>query len=88
MHNIKPVLDQWCADVEDSGPTLNQYSTNFRDLPDMCLSSSCAMSGDPVYASGQYNNIRYVTRSGKMTLKSRFGVLELLSDPKSPQNYL
>ena len=30
----------------------------------------------------------YVTRSGKMRRKSRFGVLELLSDPESPQNYL
>ena len=30
----------------------------------------------------------YVTRSGKMGRKSRFGILELLSDPESPQNYL
>ena len=30
----------------------------------------------------------YVTRSDKMRRKSRFGVLELLSDPESPQNYL
>ena len=30
----------------------------------------------------------YVTRSGKMRRKSRFSVLELLSDPASPQNYL
>ena len=57
MHNIKHVLDQWCADVEDSGPTLNQYSRNFGDLPERCLSGHCAMSGDPVDASGQYNNI-------------------------------
>ena len=25
MHNKRHVLDQWCADIEDSGPTLNQY---------------------------------------------------------------
>ena len=59
MHNIKHVLDQWCADVEESGPTFNQYSTNLRDWPGRCLSHYCAMSGDPVDASGQYtsNNI-------------------------------
>ena len=55
MYSIKHMLDQCCADVEDSGPTLNQYSTNFR--PGRCLSGNCAMSGDPVDASGQYINI-------------------------------
>ena len=57
MPNIEHVLDQWCADVEDSDPALNPYSTNFRDLPDWCLSGNCAMSGDPVDSSGQHNNI-------------------------------
>ena len=54
---FKHVLDQGYADVEDSGPTLIQYSTNFRDLPDRYLSGNCVMSGNPVDASGQYNNI-------------------------------
>ena len=30
----------------------------------------------------------YVTRSHKISRKSHFEVLELLSDPESPQNYL
>ena len=30
----------------------------------------------------------YVTQSGKMRRKSRFAVLELLPELKSPQNYL
>ena len=61
MHNIKHVLDQRCADVEYSGPTLNHYIAQTLGIcqtgMDNFIEPSCAMSGDPVDASGQYSNI-------------------------------
>ena len=31
INMIKHMLDRWFADVEDSGPTFNQYSSNLKD---------------------------------------------------------
>ena len=59
MYDIKYVLDQWCANVEDNGPTLNRYSTNLlQGLAGHMSVSKLCISGDPVNSSGQlYNNI-------------------------------
>ena len=51
-HYRKHMLDQCWSGIEDVGPALNQYSTNFWDLPHGCLSGNCVMSGDTVDASG------------------------------------